>query len=127
MWQQSILVLIGSGIGGVCRFWTSTFAAALLGKQFPYGTLIVNTAGCFSMGLLFVVILERAHPSLTDPLRALLLTGFLGGLTTFSSFSIESINLFLQQSPTAGFINIFSNVLLCLFFALLGVVIGKLL
>ncbi len=84
-----LLVQIGAGgaLGAVCRYLTVLGTARLLGAGFPYGTLMVNVVGCFAMGALFVVVagsggvLSRAGP--------LVLTGFLGGYTTFSAFSLD--------------------------------------
>ncbi len=121
---NTILIFLGAGIGGVFRFWISNFIYWFAGRQFPYGTLVVNVSGCFLMGLLFVLLLER-FDSAAPQLRALLLIGFLGGYTTFSSFSIETLNLFENGAWLSGFINMFFSVVLCIGATWLGVIGGR--
>lgn len=119
-----LLIFFGAGLGGVLRYWISNGVYLLLGRQFPYGTLIVNISGCFFMGLLFVLTLER-FDSFGSQLRALLLIGLLGGYTTFSSFSIETINLFETGNWLSAIMNIFFSTTLCLVAAWLGVIGGR--
>lgn len=118
------LIFIGAGLGGVFRFWISNISYFFLGRQFPYGTLIVNVSGCFLMGLLFVLLLERFN-GIGPQLRSLLLIGLLGGYTTFSSFSIETLNLFENGAPLAGVANILLSITLCLAATWLGVIGGR--
>ena len=79
--NNTLLIFLGSGLGGVLRYWTSHGIYFLLGRQFPYGTLIINVSGSFLMGLLFALILDR-FIEIAPQLRALLLIGVLGGYTT---------------------------------------------
>jgi len=118
--MNTLLIFIGAGLGGVLRFWISNGVYYLLGRQFPYGTLVVNTTGSFLMGVLFVLLVERFNGS-GPQLRSLLLIGFLGGYTTFSSFSIETLNLFESGAWVGGFLNILLSVVLCLLFVWIGV------
>src|SRR5207253_2850997 len=104
----------------VFRYWISNGIYFLLGRQFPYGTLVVNVSGCFLMGLLFVLTLER-FDSTASSLRAFLLIGLLGGYTTFSSFSIETINLIESGNWVSAVINIFLSTIVCIAAAWLGV------
>lgn len=122
---DTFLIFIGAGLGGVFRFWISTFTYGLLGRQFPYGTLVVNVTGCFLMGFLFVVLLERFN-GIGPSLRSLLLIGLLGGYTTFSSFSIETLNLFENGAILSGALNILLSVSLCIAASWLGVIGGRL-
>ena len=78
-----MFIFIGSGLGGVCRYWLSRATYLFIGPKFPYGTLVVNITGAFLTGLLFTIIIEKFN-GLGVQLRALLLIGFLGGYTTFS-------------------------------------------
>jgi fluoride exporter len=119
-----LLIFVGAGCGGVLRYWISNISYWFLGRQFPYGTLIVNVSGCFLMGLLFILIVERLDGA-GPQLRSLLLIGLLGGYTTFSSFSIETLNLFENGAPLAGIANILLSVILCLAAAWLGVIGGR--
>ena len=95
-----------------------------MGRQFPYGTLVVNATGCFLMGLLFVLLLERFN-SIAPELRSLILIGFLGGYTTFSSFSIETMNLFESGDWVAASLNIVISVVLCMALTWLGLMGGR--
>lgn len=122
--SESLLIFIGAGVGGVFRFWISNMSYWLLGRQFPYGTLVVNVSGCFLMGLLFVLFLER-FDGYAPQLRSLFLIGLLGGYTTFSSFSVETLSLFENGATLTGIMNILLNVILCLAATWLGVIGGR--
>jgi CrcB protein len=121
---DTFLIFVGAGCGGVFRYWISNVSYWFLGRQFPYGTLIVNVSGCFLMGLLFILLLERFN-GIGPQLRSLLLIGFLGGYTTFSSFSIETLNLFENGASLSGALNILLSVILCLAATWLGVIGGR--
>lgn len=118
------LIFIGAGLGGVLRYGVSIGIYNLFNKNFPYGTLVVNISGSFLMGFLFVLTLERFQ-SIAPQLRALLLIGFLGGYTTFSSFSIETINLMENANWFPAIVNILLSTILCLMAAWLGVILGR--
>lgn len=85
-----LLVMVGGSLGAVSRYGVGLLTARLWGTGFPWGTLAVNLAGCFVIGLLFALA-DRSR-LLTPDLRLLLITGYLGALTTFSSFSLETVN-----------------------------------
>lgn len=121
---NSLLIFVGAGLGGVFRYWISNITYGILGRQFPFGTLIVNVSGCFLMGLLFVLILER-FDGLGPQLRSFVLIGFLGGYTTFSSFSIETLNLFENGAYLSSATNILFSFVLCILATWLGVLGGR--
>ncbi len=121
---QTILILIGGGLGSVFRYWMSLGSYALLGRAFPYGTLAVNTLGCFLMGFLTIYIIERMNGQ-AESLRAFLLIGLLGGFTTFSSFSIETLNLFENGEILKTLLNIVGSVCLSLLGVSLGALLGR--
>ena len=87
-----LLLLVGTGsfIGGICRYLLSTLVQAKTPSGFPYGTLLVNLLGCFLIGVLFALF-EKTEVSTET--RLLLVTGVLGGFTTFSAFSGETYHL----------------------------------
>ncbi|MDX9788469.1 MAG: fluoride efflux transporter CrcB [Desulfobacterales bacterium] len=84
------LVMLGGSFGAASRYGVSLLTVKLWGSGFPWGTLLVNLAGCFLIGLLFALS-DRVR-FLSPDMRLLLITGYLGALTTFSSFSLETIN-----------------------------------
>jgi CrcB protein len=121
---NTLLIFLGAGFGGVFRYWISNITYWFLGRQFPYGTLIVNVSGCFLMGLLFVLMLERFSGA-GHQLRPLLLIGFLGGYTTFSSFTIETLNLFENGAYLSSALNILLSVILCIAATWIGIIGGR--
>ena len=122
--MNDILIFLGAGVGGIFRYWISNGIYWLLGLQFPHGTLVFNASGSFLMGLLFVVILDR-FAWIGQELRSLLLIGFLGGYTTFSAFSFETLNLFESGAWLSAMLNIFLNVIVCILLAWLGTIVGR--
>jgi CrcB protein len=86
-----ILVAVGGAIGSVLRYYVSLLALRIAGIAFPWGTLTVNVVGSFLIGVLTELIARRFDASME--LRLLLVTGFLGGFTTFSAFSLDTIAL----------------------------------
>jgi len=119
-----LLIFFGAGFGGVSRYLVSTFVYTFLNRYFPFGTLVVNVSGCLLMGFLFTVLLNRFNESATA-LRALLLIGFLGGYTTFSSFSVETISLAENGAWLQAILNILLSVMLCLSASWLGIILGR--
>lgn len=86
-----LLVAVGGAIGSMFRYGTGLAATRLLGPGFPWGTITVNVVGSFVIGLFVELIARRFNAS--EPLRLLMVTGFLGGFTTFSSFSLDAVAL----------------------------------
>lgn len=122
--MNTLLIFLGSGLGGLSRYGISNSIYWFLGRQFPYGTLFVNATGSFLMGLLYILILER-FDGIGPQLRAVLLIGFLGGYTTFSSFSIETFNLIESGAWLSAILNILLNVILCISLTWLGILGGR--
>lgn len=105
-----ILVAAGGAAGSVARYALSMAGAAILGGKFPAGTLAANLLGCLAIGVLMFFIVERDQPSVS--LRLLIITGFLGGLTTFSSFGYETVHLLRQGDVGKALLNVGANVIL---------------
>lgn len=124
--MQYLYVFLGGGLGAVCRYLATTAIGARFGMMFPFGTLFVNTLGSFLMALImgFLLTMAKANNLLTEPLRLLLTVGFLGGFTTFSSFSMETLTLIRSGSVVLAFSNIAANVLLGLISAIAGLYIA---
>jgi fluoride exporter len=99
-----LVVFLAGGLGSVIRFWISAGMMSLLGSNFPFGTLTVNLLGCLIIG--FIAGLPQAAFSLPPIFRFTLMTGFLGGLTTFSSYEYESFLLALNGRPLAAVANL---------------------
>ncbi|MGR8918373.1 MAG: fluoride efflux transporter CrcB [Gammaproteobacteria bacterium] len=112
MIQQLALIALGGALGALMRFGISSGAAALLGRGFPYGTLIVNVVGSCLIGALYVVLTERLIGG--AGLRALLVVGLLGALTTFSTFSLETLQLLENGALGRAAANVAANLVLCL-------------
>lgn len=120
---QTLAIAVGGAAGAVARFWVSTGVYSLLGRGFPYGTLAVNVIGSLAMGFLYVWLLERVT-SATE-LRGLILVGFLGAFTTFSTFSIETLNLIEQAAHLKALMNTLLSVVVCVLAAAVGVWLGR--
>lgn len=97
---QILLVAFGGALGSVCRYLVGVGALRLMGPAFPWGTLAVNVAGSFAIGILAELIVARFGAS--AELRLLLITGFLGGFTTFSAFALDAVTLFERGASLAA-------------------------
>ena len=107
-------VALGGALGSVARYALSGIAVRWLGAGFPYGTLFVNMTGSFTIGLLAALVAADGRPSLGADARAFLLVGVLGGFTTFSSFSLETLNLARSGALAPAMLNVAGSVVLCL-------------
>jgi len=121
--SQVLVIAAGGAAGAVLRFWVSTGVYGVLGRGFPYGTLAVNVLGSLLMGVLYVLLLERSD--LSVEWRAAVLIGLLGAFTTFSTFSIETLNLLEERELVKAVLNMVLSVVLCLFATWFGVLAGR--
>ena len=108
-----LAAIAGAGAAGaLLRFGLSNGVHRLLGKEFPYGTMVVNVLGSLLIGYFFVLLMERTIVS--DALRSAVLIGLLGSFTTFSTFSLETLNLFNEGAYLRAALNVVLSVVLCL-------------
>ncbi|MEM9056588.1 MAG: fluoride efflux transporter CrcB [Pseudomonadota bacterium] len=112
-------VAAGGALGAVARLWVYTVVHGQFGRAFPYGTLVVNVVGSLAMGIAYVWLVERL--SVSVEWRAFAVVGLLGAFTTFSAFSIETLNLLADGAPLRALTNVALNVGLCVLAAWAGV------
>ncbi len=107
-------VALGSALGGMARYGVSGMVARRIGEIFPWGTLTVNVSGGFAIGLFAALVAAKgAHPD-DAFIREFLMTGICGGYTTFSSFSLQTLNLARDREWGRAALNIVASVVLCL-------------
>jgi len=123
MMAKLAAIAIGGAAGSVLRYGVSQGIHALVGRGFPWGTLVVNSLGSLLVGFIFVYLVERS--AVSEVLRAALFIGLLGGFTTFSTFSLETLVLIEEASYLKAVINIFISVVLCLAGAWLGMTLAR--
>lgn len=121
--MQTLAIAGGGAMGALLRFWMSTGIYNVLGRGFPYGTLAVNVLGSLLMGFLYVLLIDKLP--LGPTWRAALLVGLLGAFTTFSTFSMETLNLIEEGELVKAMLNVALSVVLCLFAAWIGVLAGR--
>ena len=118
-----LLVAIGGAVGSIARYLMASSIQTATGWEFPIGTVLVNVLGCFLMGILYVLIVARHDPR--HDLRALLMVGVMGGFTTFSSFSLETVTLAMNGHYTSATLNVVISVAACLTGTVLGVALAR--
>jgi CrcB protein len=122
---MSLAIFLSVGIGGffgaIFRFVISSYLGKVLGGSFAYGTLGVNVLGSFIIGFLFLYFEQTVSPNL----KAMLVTGMLGALTTFSTFSLESVLMIGQGLYFKAFLNILLNVVLSITFTIIGMMLFR--
>jgi fluoride exporter len=117
--KEFLLVALGSALGGMARHGVTLVTARLVVTPFPVATLAINIAGSFLIGLVF------ARGSMSSDLRLFLTVGILGGFTTFSAFSIQTVELWRTGQVSAAVIYIGSSVAGSVLGAALGVMLGS--
>ena len=112
------LVMAGGSLGALSRYGTALLAARFIGTRFPWGTLLVNLVGCFLLGASFALV--ECTNILSPAARLFFMTGFLGALTTFSTYALETINAVRGETSLIALTNILINNVVGLGMVVLG-------
>lgn len=121
--MTKLLLLLGGGaLGTFFRYLISGLSHKYTDTVFPWGTLVVNVTGAFLIGLIWGAFEERG---ISPQIRTFIFVGFLGGFTTFSTFALETMNLFKEGAFKLGFVNILANNLLCIVLVFGGFFLAK--
>jgi CrcB protein len=118
-----LLIALAGALGTLSRYFIGLWAGRALGTAFPYGTLIVNVVGCFLIALVYELALSTTLISPT--LRLTLTTGFMGGLTTYSSFNYETTGLLRERAWTTGLLNVGGTLVACFVAGMLGLALAR--
>jgi CrcB protein len=121
--MKYVLIAAGGGAGSLLRYVAGTAVMARLGARFPWGTLVVNVTGCLLIGYLMTLFTERLSPGTNW--RPLLVIGFLGGYTTFSSFEWETYAAARDGNAWLGLANVMGSVVLGYAAVWLGALLGR--
>jgi CrcB protein len=121
-----VAVAVGGALGSLARFWMTGAVTALTGSRFPWGTLLINITGSFVIGLVAGVTLTPTRVGLHPDLRIFLMTGICGGFTTFSAFSLQTLELLQNGETVPAFSYAIASVLLCLAATWCGWMLGRL-
>lgn len=122
--MQWVMVAVGGALGAMGRFGVNALIYPTMGGRFPMGTLVVNVVGSVLMGMFYVLIIERGV--LQAELRNLLMVGFLGAFTTFSTFSLDSLALWQNGHLALAAAYVALNLVLCLAGTLGAIVLTRL-
>lgn len=118
-----VLVAVGGALGSIARYLMASRIQVATGWEFPIGTVLVNILGCFLIGLLYVWLVARPDPR--HELRGLLMVGVMGGFTTFSSFSLETVTLMLNGSYGNAVLNVIVSLVACVAGTWLGISLAR--
>ena len=120
-------VAIGGALGSVGRYWLSGFVAARFGETFPWGTLVINVTGSFVIGIFAALAIPEGRMDSQSRLFAtqFLMIGVCGGYTTFSSFSLQTLNLLREREWLYAGGNVILSVILCMIAVWLGYLLGS--
>lgn len=121
--NQVVAIAVGGALGALSRYWVVGLVSRLFERNFPYGTLAVNIVGSFLIGIGYILIVDRLH--IASEWHAVLMVGFIGAFTTFSTFSLETVSMLQEGRLTAALIYIFSSVLVCLLATVAGMLLTK--
>lgn len=120
---QLIAIALGGAVGSVARFLAANMVATQFGTRFPYGTLMVNLVGSFLIGLMYILIVEKFKMS--AEIRGLVMVGFLGAFTTFSTFSLEILDMLKSGALIGAALYLLVSVIVGVANVWLGMQLGK--
>jgi fluoride exporter len=118
-----LMVGVGGFLGSVLRFWLGSFIGGRLGARFPYGTFVINVTGSFLIGMIVTVLAAKAHWS--PNWRYLILIGFIGGYTTFSTFEFETLRLAQHGQMLMAILNVTLSVVVGFVGVWAGAIAGR--
>ena len=110
---QTLLVALGGAIGSVGRYWLALWALPL-SRSLPWGTIAINVIGSFAISFFGTLTLQHGKYTVPEPARIFFMVGVCGGFTTFSSFSLQTLDLLRAGAAGRAMINVAASVLLCL-------------
>ena len=122
---EYLLVALGSALGGAGRYWLSGLIAQSFGKTFPWGTLLVNVSGSFAIGVVAALSAPEGRFLLNPRFTLFFTYGLCGGYTTFSSFSLQTLDLAREGQWLYAGANVVSSLVFCLVSVWLGYVAGQ--
>lgn len=117
---RAVCVGFGGLLGCLSRYYVVTYFIVLLGRVYPYGILCVNVIGSFLIGICTAYAFQHLKGMAGDVLTALVVVGFLGGFTTFSSFSLDTFTMMYEGRFLLALVNVLANVVLCILATALG-------
>jgi CrcB protein len=117
-------VFLGGALGGMARYWVSGAVAKLIGKTFPWGTVIINISGSFLVVFFGTVAAEQGSLPESPDLRTFVMVGFCGGYTTVSSFALQTLSLVRNNEWRGAAANILVSIVFCVAAAWLGYLVG---
>jgi CrcB protein len=120
-----VAVAVGGALGSVGRFWLTTVMTALTGPRFPWGTLLINVLGSFVIGLVAGITLVPGRVGMHPDIRIFLMTGVCGGFTTFSAFSLQTLELMQGGEIVLALGYVVGSVALCVLGTYAGWLLGR--
>jgi len=118
-----LAIAVGGALGALSRYWVVGLASSLFERSFPYATLVVNVLGSFLIGVGYILIVERLH--IAPAWHAVLMVGFIGAFTTFSTFSLETVSLIQDGRLVTALLYILSSVVVCLLATAAGILLAR--